>query len=151
MNQQVLNTETLTFTIGLGGTFWKKCPAFSIWVDDTQYVSGVIDTNEIHNYEFTAELADDTVHYLKIRLENKDNKDTTVDANGNIIKDLLLNIKSIEIDGIELNTLKWTESQFIPDDRDNRPVLSGCVDLGWNGTYQFEFNSPFYLWLLEKA
>jgi len=31
-----------------------------------------------------------------------------------------------------------------------RPVLTNCIDLGWNGEWQLEFDSPFYIWLLEN-
>ena len=62
---------------------------------------------------------------------------------------MLLNIESIEIDGIELGFIKWSESIFLPTDCD-RPVLKTCVNLGWNGTYRLTLASPFYLWLLEK-
>ena len=62
---------------------------------------------------------------------------------------MLLNIDSIEIDEIDISELKWSASEFVADDP-NRPTLQECVNLGWNGSYQLKFTSPFYLWLLEN-
>ena len=66
-----------------------------------------------------------------------------------ILKDLLLNIKTVEIDEIDLGNLVFTNSEFVGDDS-SRPVLDKCVDLGWNGTWTLPFESPFYIWLLEN-
>ena len=66
-----------------------------------------------------------------------------------ILQDMLLNIESLEIDDIELGTIKWTASKFVGDDP-ARPVLEACVNLGWNGSYMLEFKTPYYLWLLEN-
>ena len=87
-------------------------------------------------------------------LENKTDLDTTKDAQGNIVNDILLNIEKIEIDDIDLGNLIW-QSEFIPDvprEYQGQTVtkLQGCVNLGWNGTYILKFTSPFYLWLLEN-
>lgn len=143
--------ETLQFKIGLSGTFWDKRPNFSILVNDVEYASGTINgtSGEIQYISFTADLVEDSNNQLKIRLENKTVKDTIVDSGGNIFKDMLLNIESIEIDEMELSQLKWSLSEFVPDNSD-RPVLKNCVNLGWNGSYILSFDSPFYLWLLEK-
>jgi len=66
-----------------------------------------------------------------------------------IEKDMLLHIRSIEIDEIDLGNLLWSKSQYVGDDV-TRPVLDNCVDLGWNGTWTLAFASPFYIWLLEN-
>ena len=142
-------TEILQFKIGLSGTFWDKQPNFSVLVNDVEYAKGTV-ASEVQYINFSAELVEKTDHELKIRLENKTDKDTVVGDDGNIVKDMLLNIESIEIDDIELSQLKWSLSEFIPDDTTNRPVLTSCLNLGWNGTYILKFDSPYYLWLLEK-
>lgn len=142
--------ETLKFRIGLSGTFWDKVPQFSILVNNKVYESGSIDNKATQYFEFTTELEENQIHELKIRLENKSNEDTVQNETKTaIIKDLLLNIDSIEIDDIELDQIKWSASEFVPDDS-TRPRLDNCVNLGWNGAYVIQFTSPFYLWLLEN-
>lgn len=139
--------ETLSFKIGLSGTFFNNVPAYSILLDSVKQASGKVSA-ESKIIEFLADIEEDQEHLLEIRLENKTNKDT-VTENGEIIKDTLLNIDSIAIDDIELGELKWSMSEFVGDDS-NRPILQRCVNLGWNGSYRLKFTSPFYLWLLEN-
>jgi len=143
--------ETLKFRIGLSGTYWDKKPEFSILVGDTAYENGSIylPSNQTQYVEFEAELEDDSTHCLKIRLENKTVFDTVQSEDKKILQDMILNIESIEIDGIEVGIMKWTTSKFVGD-YPARPVLDACVNLGWNGSYMIEFKTPFYLWLLEN-
>ena len=139
--------ETLSFKIGLSGTFFNNVPAYSILVNGVKQVSGKVSA-ETEIIEFSADIEDDQEHLLEIRLENKTNRDT-VTENDEIVKDTLLNIDSIAIDDIELDELKWSMSEFVADDP-SRPTLLRCVNLGWNGSYRLKFTSPFYLWLLEN-
>lgn len=149
------STEKLHFKITLGGTYWSKRPAYSILVNDQVFSAGEIATasGEFGTVEFDADVAEGDCS-LKIRLENKDDSDILKDNyddpdNFQIIGDLLLNIKSVEIDEIDLGNLVYTKTQFVGDDP-ARPVLTKCQDLGWNGTWILKFNSPFYIWLLEN-
>ena len=142
------NVEKLKFRIGLTGTFWDQQPKFTVWVDETKLAEGVASA-EIQYIEFFIEVDNDLKHELKVRLENKTDRDTVTD-NDIIVKDMLLNIESVEIDGIDIGHLKWVASKFYPDDTATRPVLDGCVNLGWNGAYTIEFTCPYYLWLLEN-
>ena len=139
--------ETLSFKIGLSGTFFNNVPAYSILVNGIKQTSGKVSA-ETEIIEFSADIEDDQEHILEIRLENKTSRDT-VTENNEIVKDMLLNIDSIAIDDIELGELNWSMSEFVGDDPD-RPILKRCVNLGWNGSYRLKFTSPFYLWLLEN-
>jgi hypothetical protein len=150
------SVEQLTFKIGLSGTFYNKRPEYSVSINDTEYKVGTVDTDsdEIFYVEFTADCQENTTNKLKVRLLNKSSSDTVTD-NGQIINDMLLNIKSIEIDDIDLGTLLWTHSSFKTDkpQKFNEEIvteLKNCINLGWNGTYELEFTTPFYIWLLEN-
>lgn len=154
MSQQ-LNKETLSFKIGLSGTYWGKKPQYSILVNDVKIADGVISkpSGEVEYLTFSCDLEEEQEHSLIIRLENKTDSDTVKNPRVGepyvIEKDLLLNINSIEVDDISLETLLWTTSKFVPDDS-AKPELKACVNLGWNGSYILQFRSPFYLWLLEN-
>jgi hypothetical protein len=96
---------------------------------------------------------DEGTHELKIRLENKTDADT-VTENGEVVKDMLLNIDDITIDDISLGNILWT-AEYILDKKQiykgqEIDHLDSCVNLGWNGTYILKFTTPFYIWLLEK-
>ena len=150
----IVNNEKLHFKIGIAGTYWQKVPKYSIALNDvvlyTKEISGP--SGEIEYVEFDYETVEGPCE-LKIRLLNKDDNDVVKDddtrSDFKIIKDLLLNIKSIEIDEIDLGDLVWKKGIFTGDDP-ARPVLDKCVDLGWNGTWTLAFESPFYIWLLEN-
>jgi hypothetical protein len=152
MSQSVLEIETLSFRIGLSGTYWSKKPAFSILVNDKEMIRRSIEgpEDQVQYAEFTSEFSENSTNKLQIRLNNKTDEDVVQNEDcTEILKDMLLNIISIEIDEIDLGQLLWSHSEFIADDP-SHPALKKCVNLGWNGTYTLEFTSPFYLWLLES-
>ena len=145
------DTEKLHFKIGVGGTYGKKVPVYSILINDQliQTTEITSPSGEVDIIEFDAELNEGLAR-LQIRLENKDDTDVVQSADKTeILQDLLLNIKTVEIDEIDLGNLVFTKSEFVGDDS-SRPVLDKCVDLGWNGTWTLPFESPFYIWLLEN-
>ena len=146
------DTEKLHFKIGIAGTYWKKVPVYSILINDSAIVDHKTVTGaseETYYEEFDYEVEEGPA-VLKIRLENKDDGDTVQNEDKTkIIKDLLINIKSVEIDEIDVGNVIYTKSTFIGDDPE-RPVLDNCIDLGWNGTWTLPFDSPFYIWLLEN-
>lgn len=143
--------ESLDFKISLTGTYWNKRPQFSVWLDDKVIIQSEISINP-HVVLFNRTVADG-LHSLKIRLENKQSSDTVIE-NGEIVKDMLLNIEDISIEDISLGNLLWTAEYHLdnPQQYQGRTIthLDHCVNLGWNGTYTLTFASPFYIWLLEK-
>jgi hypothetical protein len=145
------DVENLHFKIGLSGTYWDKKPIYSILVNGAVIETREVDlpTGEVFFAEFDTEFAEGPC-ILKIRLENKDWTDTVQNEDKTaIVKDMMLHIKSIEIDDIDLGNLIWSKSVFTGDDAE-RPVLDNCVDLGWNGAWTLPLESPFYIWLLEN-
>ena len=147
-----MNEETLKFVVTLSATFWERRPQFSIWLDDHIIIQSEIPDTQSHPIAFERAISEGT-HSLKIRLENKTTADTVIE-NGNIIKDMLLNIDDITIDDIGLGNLLWSAEYRLddPQEYNGKTIthLDSCVNLGWNGTYTLNFTSPFYIWLLEK-
>lgn len=158
-----MDKETLHFKIGLSGSTAKKQPAFSISVNSNTMIDTVLTTavNEIEYFEFDVEVQEGECS-LVIEFKNKQDQDTVVDANGEIVDDLLLNINSIEIDEIDLGSLLWTTSSYRPiypaiykknmEQQGNTlpESITSCVNLGWNGHWTLPFTSPYYIWLLEN-
>lgn len=157
------SVDELTFKIGLSGTYWNKVPTYLISIvnADGSFAAGMHDcaaisktSGEVEYIEFTAALPDDGEYVLHIALCDKDWTDT-IHENGTILKDMLLNIESIEIDNIDLGTLRHTASKFVLDiaQEYNDQVISelkNCVNLGWNGHYTIAFTTPLHYWLLEN-
>ena len=147
-----MNEEKLSFVVTLSGTFWDRRPQFSIWLDDHAVIQSEIISTAQQPVTFER-IIDEGPHTLKIRLENKIATDTLIE-NGEVVKDMLLNIDDITIDDISLGNLLWS-AEYILDEKQmyqGKEIdhLDGCVNLGWNGTYVLKFSSPFYIWLLEK-
>lgn len=143
--------ETLHFKIGLAGTYWNRRPAYSILINDTVVKQGTVETpsEEVFYIEFDHEVVEGDAA-LQIRLEGKEWQDTVQNEDKTaILKDMLLAIRSVEIDEINLGNLIYTRSTYTPDDT-AFPPIDNCVDLGWNGTWSLKFTSPFYIWLLEN-
>ena len=147
-----MNNENLKFEISLSGTYWGKKPQFSVWLDDHPVVQTEL-ANPTQTVTFEREVIEG-LHELKIRLENKDQLTDTVIENGEIVKDMLLNIDDITIDDISLGNLLWSAEYHldVPQVYQGKTItqLDSCVNLGFNGTYILKFSSPFYIWLLEK-
>lgn len=148
-------TETLHFKIGLAGTYWDKRPQFSIAVGKQQFEVArevTAPSGEVFFVEFDATINEGFVD-LEISLDNKTNSDVVKDNYETedfvIVNDMLLNIRSIEIDEINLGNLLYSKSKFVSEDPD-RPTLNNCIDLGWNGTWRLTFESPYYIWLLSN-
>ena len=143
--------ENLKFDITLSGTYWGKKPQFSVWLDDNPVTQTEL-SNTTRNITFERKVKEGN-HELKIRLENKTNSDTVLE-NGEIVKDMLLNIDDITIDDISLGHLLWDAKYIldVPHEYQGKEItkLDKCINLGWNGTYILKFTSPFYIWLLEK-
>jgi hypothetical protein len=142
--------ENLSFNLTLSGTYWDKIPVCSVWLDEEK-----IETRSIEGSQqiiFSRQL-EPGPHTLKIRLENKSDSDT-IKENQEIVKDMLLNIDDITIDDISLGNLIWQADYILdrPHEYHGKIInnLSHCVNLGWNGTYELKFYSPFYIWLLEN-
>jgi hypothetical protein len=144
--------EKLHFNIGMSATWWSKKLKYSVLINDTLVKNGEVttDSDEIFFIEFDYQFEENTNNKLSIRLDNKTIEDTIEnDDKTFILKDMLLHINSLSIDEIDVGQLKWLNSQFVGDEKD-RPILKNCVDLGWNGAWEFPFDSPFYIWLLEN-
>lgn len=147
-----MNEEKLSFVVTLSSTYWNRRPQFSIWLDDHVVVQSEIPDSASRPISFER-MVDEGAHTLKIRLENKTISDTVFE-NGQVVKDMLLNIDDITIDDISLGNLLWSAEYILdkPQSYKGQTIdhLDGCINLGWNGTYILKFTSPFYIWLLDK-
>jgi hypothetical protein len=158
-----MEQETHHFKIGVSASSSKKQPKIRITLNDQEQVHEqlTVAENTTQYFEFDA-IVQEGDCVLGIELLNKTTSDTVLDADGNIIEDLLLNIDSIEVDEIDLGTLLWTASDYKPNypeiyqiemskqGKDLPVSVKNCVNLGWNGCWTLSFTSPFYIWLLEN-
>jgi hypothetical protein len=141
-------TEQVEIEVALSSSFWDQAPKAKVYIDeqlifDNQIVSPT-------TVKFSGELTEGK-HKLVIELYDK-NKYQTVLENGQIVKDQLLNIDSIMFDEIDCQYLKHSLSTYFPNNpSDEIPAkVKNCINLGYNGRWEFEFTTPIYIWLLEN-
>ena len=164
--------EDLSIGITLSGTYWRDPPKFEISIDDQVLSTGHIPVvssrrglpnetmnavdlaSSLHTVNFNVSLMPGP-HVLKVKLLEKSSNDTLLNADGSVYKDLLLTIENITIDGVDLGSLLFKESQYDFEQEqmhhgELRKHTTNCVTLGYVGTWSIPITSPFYLWLLER-
>lgn len=139
--------EQLSFKITLDceyhPDFQKEPPVYRVILNNHVVDEGYITEEKV--IEFTADCKEH--NELCIGFAGKTVHDVVLGDDGLPVKDKLLKIKSIEIDEIQLKHLLQTLSVY---DAGEYGIHRACVDLGWNGEWKFEFNTPWYIFLLEN-
>lgn len=145
-----MSSEELTFKITLSSTHWQTVPEYEIAIDNHILAQGAVSSK--HTVEFTHPVSFG-LHCIRIRLINKTDADTVV-VDGEIVKDMLLNLEDIEIDDVSVGPLvrsgKFVFDTPLEYQGQTTYEIAECVNFGRNGTYTFNFSSPFYSWLLEE-
>jgi hypothetical protein len=164
--------EDLAVSITLSGTYWRDAPKYEIYIDDDLITSGQIPMSSsrrglpdetmtvterissLFQVDFNVSLASGE-HVLKIRFPEKSKKDTLLNKDGTVSKDLLLTVENITIDGVDLGSLLYKESRYDFDQEqlhhgEMRDHTTNCTTMGYVGTWSIPITSPFYLWLLER-
>lgn len=107
--------------------------------------------DKLYNVKFTCSDIE-TDHVLKLSLAGKLPQQTKIDDEGNILKDSTVKFSNFSADDIDITQLLQENSQYQHnfngqgiDTQDNFYGEMGC-----NGTVEFKFYSPFYLWMLEN-
>ena len=156
-------TEKLKFKLELYATMWDQPPVAEIKINSKSYYKSEIKSTEQDPtvIEFEAEFTEDLEYNLTIERLGKSNNQTVINEKGDILKDQLLNIKSIEIDEIDIGALVY-EGVYTPEypepwatqqresGNDLKDSFKNVTKMGFNGTWNFKFKSPFYMWLLEN-
>ena len=156
-------TEKLKFKLELYATMWDKPPHAEIIVGDKSYYNDDITSTEDKPtlIEFEAELEEGKECSLIIKRSNKGKNQTVINENGDLLKDQLLHIKSIEIDEVDIGGLVY-EGVYTPEYPEPwatqqkeagvelEKSFKNVTQIGHNGTWEFKFATPFYMWLLEN-
>src|SRR6056300_1283278 len=108
-------TEKLKFKLGLYATMWDRPPHAEILIDDKNHFKGDITGTEDKPdlIEFEAEFEEGKDYNLIINRSGKTKNQTVINEKGDILKDQLLHIKSIEIDEIDIGALVY-EGVYTP-------------------------------------
>ena len=156
-------TEKLKFKLELHATMWDRPPHAEILINDHVYFKGDITGTE-HKpdvIEFEHEAEEGNKSILIIKRSGKTANQTVINDKGDILKDQLLNIKSMEIDEIDIGALIYAgvytpeypepwASQQREAGVELQESFKNVSQIGHNGEWRFEFASPFYMWLIEN-
>lgn len=145
-----MTTEKINIKLTLSGRYWDNKPKYAVLLNDKEITRGVVneDSGEKFTVEFEEDLPEEVEHKLIVKFFDKTDYDTVENEDKTaILKDMLLNIESLEFDGINVGELLWTNSEYFMHDGE---YMKECVNLGKNGEWVFKFSCPFYIWLLEN-
>lgn len=153
-------SETVDIKINLSSEHWDdRYPGARVYINQELIHEGLI--AEPTELSWSGEL-EEGEQVIVVEMYDKRNGDTVQDDNGNIIKDVILNIDNISFDDVDLarSTTNFDfdldyvvlqmVSTYYPKSEYAPEVLDRCVNLGWNGRWELKFSSPTYLWLLEN-
>ena len=158
-----MGTEKLKFKLELYATSWDRLPIAKIKIDDQIHIqTEITGTEDKPNViEFEHEFEEDSEHNLIIDYIFKTVDQTKRDADGKVLADQMLHIKSIEIDEIDIGALVYEAvyTPIYPEPWATQQRQAGnelpesfknVTSMGHNGTWRFKFTSPWYMWLLEN-
>jgi hypothetical protein len=122
-----------------------------VWMDDVC----VYQTDHVtETYHFRHDVDDDVeiTRKLKIVMTGKTSDHTQIDHDGNIVKDAMLGIHNITLDDINIDLIFYKIAMYDHDFNGTDVKLTDKFfsHMGCNGTVEFEFATPGYLWLLEN-
>jgi len=142
-----LETVQISFAVETSNS---ECPlGVQVWLDN----SLLLDNPHVQEkIAFAHDMSDDDgEHQLRIVLSGKTADHTQVDDQGNVIKDVTLQISTVTIDGIDVNQLFLEKCVYTHDFNGTQPEIKDSFygTAGCNGTIAFEFTTPVYLWMLE--
>jgi hypothetical protein len=126
------------------------CPlGAEVWIDqqqifNTEHLAGTV--NVSHDI-----VEDNSEHELQIILKHKQPQHTTIDADGNITKDAVINIDSFEFEEINVNQVVQDLAVYTHDFNGSAAETQDQFfgSMGCNGTLSLKFSTPIYVWLLE--
>jgi hypothetical protein len=158
-----MGTEKLKFKLELFATMWNRPPHAEILINNKSFFSGDITGTEDKPdvIVFDHDLNEGEEYNLVIKRSGKKSSQTVINEKGDILKDQMLHIKSIEIDEIDIGALVF-EGVYRPEypepwstqqrelGHEQPETLKNVTSMGHNGTWTFTFSSPFYMWLLEN-
>jgi hypothetical protein len=141
--------DTLKFSCEINTTK-ATCPlGLEIWADDQQIFNSdhVTDVVLIDHVLSLSE----GEHSLKFVMKGKTAEHTKIDESGHIVSDARLTIKNLEFDEIALGHM-FTEIAVYTHDFNGAGQSTQDKfynEMGCNGTVEFKFSTPIYIWLLE--
>lgn len=159
-----MSSEILTFKFNFTSVMWDQPPFVKIKINEKLYFDDkitAVDLKKPKTIKITNNFDYGALHEITIHRTNKRLDQTILDTNGQIIKDQLLIIQSIEVNDIEIKPIIYN-STFTPYYQEpwytqqvqsgNTPpsILKKQTILGFDGIWKLCFSCPFNIWILDS-
>ena len=152
------NTEKIKFDLYFKSIFWDRPPVLEVQIDSETVHTAAADCTEYHIGFY--KILDFKNHRLSIIRSNKSDDQCLVHDGEK--KDQYVILERVCIDGIDIQNLVWHRSWYEPcypstwaaEQAANGILLEekviGETWLSHNGTWHFDFFSPFYKFLISQ-
>lgn len=152
--------EHIQFEFGFLAEYWDLPPMIDISINNVLVWTGPVGSKNArvlveHTLDYNQE------HLLAIRRYNKTDNQCVI-LNDGTCKDQHLIIKQVIIDNIDIQNLVWHRSWYEPEyplawkqEQELQGVVleshvPGETWFGHNGTWYFQFTSPFYQYVINQ-
>ena len=157
-------SETLPFKISLYAEPCNGFPKARVSVDGKVYFDDYVVNQPTSKKPKIIKFdhdCDEGSHQLKIELYGKNDKQNNIIEDNKLLYTQLLIIDSVDIDCVDIGGMLY-QGVYQPDysesykkhyinEHGKHPEKSiNVYHLGWNGAWTLDFDSPFYMWMLEN-
>ena len=141
--------EKISISFDLSSSDYACDLGFEVFYNSTQILNIDHVTSDTP-VEFTLDVEDGD-HELRLIMKNKTVDHTTVDEDGEIVKDACLGISNFSIDNIELGHTFFEQCNYHHDFNGTQEPIDDDFfgTMGCNGSVILKFRSPVYIWMLE--
>lgn len=152
--------ESIQFKFEFQSEFWDQPPIIDICIDQTLLWSGPVNLKK-QTIEFTHTLECGQAHTIAIRRYNKTDDQCVILSNRQR-QDQYLIINQVIIDAVDIQNLVGHRSWYEPEypelwaqqqqaqGIELESKVIGETWLGHNGTWYFQFTSPFYQYVIDQ-
>ena len=139
--------EQIKLKLKLTGQYETVAPHAQVTLNDNVIFDAIVNGTSV--IVQSATLENESVNKLKITLLDKKDEHTEIDEQGNILKDSQLTIEECTIEDVDLiPNFSLIQEKFYYEHSGSKHQLYNT--LGINGSAVIEFDTPFYVWLLEN-
>jgi hypothetical protein len=143
--------ENLYFKCELTNSSDANDLSIEIWIDETKFFDQIISKGSYHIVQTFPTSNDEEEHSLRFVLKNKTHEHTKLSPTGEIESDCTIEISDVVFDSINLDYLFYESCTYTHsyNGTKEQTVEEFYGSMGCNGTVEFKFTTPFYIWLLE--
>lgn len=151
-----MGTEKIKFEFWFDTSYWNNPPSVQIYIDDNIMLNKLITFD--NNYLSFDAVLEFGPHTLKLVRQGKTDDESKQTSDGSWATQSLI-LSQLKIDGIDVRNHLWHYSKFYPvysqsyaaQNKNLETEITGELFFGHNGTWIYNFVSPFYSDVVQKV